>query len=120
MKRLQISVSEMPARARQKYPYQIAEAYDAMRATIGSGLRERLKAPQQLPPDIASLVALLAFAFGRPPTGLANASVAVLPSLNGFPCHPALRASSKTQPLLIPPSLGGIVSNTRATASDPL
>ena len=50
----------MPARPRRRYPDQIAEAQAAMRATIGSGLKERLEVPQLLPPEIASLLALVA------------------------------------------------------------
>ena len=37
----------------------IAEAQEAVRTTIGEGLRQRLEVPKELPPDIASLLALL-------------------------------------------------------------
>jgi hypothetical protein len=33
----------------------IAEAQEAVRTTIGEGLRQRLEVPKELPPDIASL-----------------------------------------------------------------
>ena len=52
----------MPMRRTTRQEYQgrwIAEALDAMRLTIAGGLRERFEAPQQLPPDIASLLALV-------------------------------------------------------------
>ena len=63
-----LSVSEMPNAPEHNYPYQIAEAYDAMRETIGSGLRKQLEAPQQLPPEIASLLAVMT---GHPSDGQA-------------------------------------------------
>jgi hypothetical protein len=51
----------MPDRHRNApHEYQrrrIAEARDAMRATIGNGLRQRLEAPQHLPLNIVSLLA---------------------------------------------------------------
>jgi hypothetical protein len=51
----------MPDRRRNApHEYQrrrIAEARDAMRATIGDGLRQRLETPQHLPLNIVSLLA---------------------------------------------------------------
>ena len=44
---------------RNKYPFQIEEAYDAIREAIGSGLRKRLETPQQLPPEIALLLVMV-------------------------------------------------------------
>jgi hypothetical protein len=37
----------------------IAGVRDVVRVTIGNGLRERLEAPQQLPSNIVSLLALI-------------------------------------------------------------
>ena len=52
----------MPKRRTTRQVYRghwLAEAQAAMRATIGSGLKERLEVPQLLPLDIASLLALV-------------------------------------------------------------
>jgi hypothetical protein len=35
----------------------VAEVHKAMRTVIGDGLKQQLQAPQEVPPDIASLVA---------------------------------------------------------------
>ena len=52
----------MPKRRTTRQVYRVhwlAEAHDAMRVTIASGLKERLEAPKQLPSDIASLLGLV-------------------------------------------------------------
>ena len=35
----------------------VAEVHKAMRTVVGDGLKQQLQAPQEVPPDIASLVA---------------------------------------------------------------
>jgi len=37
----------------------VAEVQKAMRTVIGDGLKQQLEAPQDLPPDVASLVAAI-------------------------------------------------------------